>query len=79
MAELIEAIGYVAIGRSHDVGERAKLNACRSLGAMVATLHRLGYIHGDLQPENFSFKENGKSDPCSIWGEPAIGTPSHTA
>jgi len=60
MAELIEEIGYVAIGRSHDIGERPKFNACRSLGAMAATLHRLGYIHGDLQPQNFTFKENGE-------------------
>jgi len=60
MAELIEEIGYVAIGRSHDIGEHPKFNACRSLGAMVATLHHLGYIHGDLQPQNFKFKENGE-------------------
>jgi hypothetical protein len=59
MAELIEAIGYVAIGRSYDVGEQPKLNACRSLGALAAISHRRGYIHGDLQPENFKFKEDG--------------------
>jgi tRNA A-37 threonylcarbamoyl transferase component Bud32 len=60
IAELIEEIGYAALGRSHDLRDRPRLNACRSLGRMAATLHDIGYIHGDLQPQNFSFKEDGE-------------------
>jgi len=60
MAQLIEEIGYVAIGRSHDVRDRPILNAAKSLGAIAAKLHGNGYIHGDLQPQNFTFKEDGE-------------------
>lgn len=60
LAELIEEIGYVAIGRSHDIRDRPKLNACRSIGVIAAALHRAGFVHGDLQPENFMFKEDGE-------------------
>ena len=60
IAEVLEEIGYVAIGRSHDASERPSLNACRSLGVMAAAMHRIGYIHSDLQPQNFLFKENGE-------------------
>jgi hypothetical protein len=60
LAELIEEIGYVAIGRSHDIADRPKLNACRSIGRMAAAMHRAGFVHGDLQPQNFMFKENGE-------------------
>jgi hypothetical protein len=60
MAQLIEEIGYVAIGRSHDVRDWPRLNAARSLGAMAARLHKIGYVHGDLQQLNFTFKEDGE-------------------
>jgi hypothetical protein len=60
MAQLIEEIGYVAIGRSHDVRDRPRLNATKSLGAVAAKLHEIGFIHGDLQPQNFTFKEDGE-------------------
>jgi hypothetical protein len=62
IAEVLEEIGYVAIGRSHDASERPMLNACRSLGVVAAAMHRIGYIHGDLQPQNVTFKENGEID-----------------
>ena len=37
-----------------------KLNAVKSLGAIAARLHGSGYIHGDLQPDNFTFKPDGE-------------------
>jgi hypothetical protein len=60
MAQLIEEIGYVAIGRSHDIRDRPRLNAAKSLGAIAAKMHELGYVHGDLQPQNFTFKDDGE-------------------
>jgi hypothetical protein len=59
-AQLIEEIGYIAIGRSHDVRDTPKLNAVKSLGAIAARLHGSGYVHGDLQPDNFTFKPDGE-------------------
>jgi hypothetical protein len=60
MAQVIKEIGYVAIGRSHDLRDRPRLNAAKSLGAVAAKLHEIGYIHGDLQPQNVTFKEDGE-------------------
>jgi hypothetical protein len=57
LAELMEEIGYVAIGRSHEVRDRPRLHAFHSLGAMAAVMHHAGFVHGDLQPQNFTFKE----------------------
>ena len=36
------------------------LNAYRAMGRMAAALHKAGYIHGDLQPENFTFELDGE-------------------
>jgi hypothetical protein len=60
MARVIEQAGYVALGRAHDVRKNPRFNASYSLGKIAANLHGHGFIHGDLQPQNFTFKQNGE-------------------
>src|SRR5262249_4189137 len=60
MAEALEAIGYIALGRCHDIGDLPRCNVFRSIGAIAARMHHLGFVHGDLQPHNFVFKDNGE-------------------
>ena len=54
--------------RAGDVPDRERRGVLRAAGELVAELHRVGFLHADLQPQNLLLEERTRgSEAARLW------------